>query len=156
MSVTYRLANTNDAVLLAPLNAQLIREEGRRDALTEPELKKRMETWLSKDHQAVVFESGLDVVGYALYRFDSESVFLKHLFVSSEHQREGIAQNALDWMKSHVWKDKSRIRIEVLTANKRAIAFWKTVGFEDYCLSMEFEKNSPAGGDRPHVFSPHP
>ena len=144
MAVTYRLANTRDVKQLVPLNAQLIREEGRRDALTEPELKKRMENWLRKDHQAVVFESGLDIIGYALYRFDTEAVFLKHLFVSSEHQREGIAQNALDWMKSHVWKDKSRIRIEVLTANKKAIAFWKTVGFEDYCLSMEFEKKRPS------------
>lgn len=140
MSVTYRLANTDDVIFLAPLNAQLIREEGRRDAMTEPELEKRMEEWLESDHQAVVFESGLDIVGYALYRFETESVFLKHLFVSSEYQQEDIAQNALDWMKSTVWKDKERIRIEVLAANKKAIEFWKTVGFEDYCLSMEWEK----------------
>ena len=45
--------------------------------------------------------------------------------------------------REHAWADAPRVRIDVLVGNAGAIAFWRAVGFRDYCLTMESEE-SPA------------
>jgi hypothetical protein len=46
MELSFRLANPADAELLGQLNFQLIRDEGRRNRMSEPELADRMREWL--------------------------------------------------------------------------------------------------------------
>lgn len=134
-----RFACPEDAELLAPLNAQLIRDEGHRNAMTVPQLAERMANWLRNEYEAVVFEDAGQVVGYALYRHDADYVYLRQLFVRLESRRQGIGRQAIAWLWQNAWAEVPRLRIDVLVGNTGAQAFWRSVGFRDYCLTMEME-----------------
>jgi len=134
-----RIATVNDAALLAPMNAQLIHDEGHRNTMTLQQLTDRMRDWLKKEYQATIFEVDGAQVGYALFRLEPEFVYLRQFFVKPEARRQGIAKNALDWLRTKTWKNLPRIRIDVLVVNKTGIDFWRSVGFSDYCITMEQE-----------------
>jgi hypothetical protein len=36
-----------------------------------------------------------------------------------------------------LWPPRKRLTVEVLTANVRAVAFWRSIGYKDYCLTLE-------------------
>lgn len=75
----YRFVDDSDLDLLAEWNHQLIRDEGHRNTMTIPELRRRM-------------------MG---------------------------------------WSPRKRLTVEVLTANEPAVAFWRSVGYVDYSLTLE-------------------
>jgi GNAT superfamily N-acetyltransferase len=135
----YRHATTADAAVLAAMNRQLILDEGHRNSMTLAELEQRLAGWLAGEYRAVLFEDGGNAIGYVLFRREPEFVYLRQLFVRAEHRRRGVARTALAWLREHVWSDAPRIRIDVLLGNAGAIAFWRSVGFSDYCLTMEWE-----------------
>lgn len=139
MNIQYRIATTNDAALLAPMNAQLIRDEGHRNAMTLQQLTDRMSEWLTKDYQAIVIDVDGAHIGYALFCLEPEFVYLRQIFVKPEMRRKGIAKNAIDWLRKNIWKNHPRIRIDVLVENQTGIAFWRSVGFSEYCMTMEKE-----------------
>lgn len=128
--------------MLAPLNAQLIRDEGHRNPMSVAELEQRMAGWLRGEYEAALFESGSQIVGYALFRRDSEHIYLRQLFVVPVLRRRGIGRSALAWLWANAWKDTQRLRIDVLLGNASAQAFWHAVGFKDYCVVMEMERPS--------------
>jgi GNAT superfamily N-acetyltransferase len=135
----FRLATPLDAALLAPLNAQLIRDEGHRNSMTIAELELRMADWLRGEYRAVIFELASLVIGYALFRCEPEHVYLRQLFVAPAHRRRGVARAALRWLWRNAWADASRVRIDVLMDNLEGQAFWRAVGFGEYCITMEME-----------------
>src|SRR5437879_12949663 len=92
MDVRYRAAASLDASVLAPTNAQLIRDEGHRNSMTMPQLTERMSEWLKTEYRAVLFELEGETIGYALYRVEPEYIYLRQLFVQPEMRRRGIAQ----------------------------------------------------------------
>ena len=133
----YRIATAADAHLLAPMNHRLIRDEGHRNAMSVAELKTRMQAWLAGEYQAVLFEDEQGTAGYALFKRDPDWVYLRQFFVQPERRRCGIGKAALTWLLENVWNDAPRIRLDVLIGNSLGIAFWRSVGFGDYCLTME-------------------
>jgi len=133
----FRFATPTDAALLAPLNRQLIRDEGHRNAMNLAQLTERMSAWLCSEYQAVVFEEGASPIGYALFRRESEHVYLRQLFVLPELRRKGVARAALRWLWRHAWPDTQRLRIEVLVENAAGREFWRAMGFREYCVTME-------------------
>jgi GNAT superfamily N-acetyltransferase len=137
MDVRYRAAASLDAGVLAPMNAQLIRDEGHRNSMTMPQLTARMSEWLKTEYQAFLFELEGKTIGYALYRIEPEYIYLRQLFVQPEMRRRGIARRALEWLCHNAWGARSRVRIDVLVGNHSGIEFWRSVGFTDYCLAME-------------------
>lgn len=138
MDVRYRAATVNDAALLAPMNAQLILDEGHRNTMTEQQLAERMSGWLNGEYQAFVFELDAKAIGYALYRIEPEYVYLRQLFVQPEMRRRGVARRALEWLRRNAWGVRPRVRIDVLVGNRSGIEFWRSVGFADYCLTLEW------------------
>ncbi len=140
--MNYRFATPNDADVLAKLNQQLIRDEGHRNPMNLAQLTERMRNWLANEYQSVLFEEDQEVVGYALFRSEPEYVLIRHFFVLAVYRRHGIGRNAIEWLREHVWTDRSRLRIEVLVGNMTGCAFWRSVGFNDYCLTMEANVNN--------------
>jgi predicted acetyltransferase len=134
----YRQATVADAPTLAAMNGQLIRDEGHRNRMTPAELEARMAGWLGGEYQAVLFEDAGRPVGYALSRRDPEFVYLRQFFVLSEHRRRGVGRSAIAWLCRHAWGG-ARVRVEVLVGNAAGVAFWRSVGFADYCLTLERE-----------------
>lgn len=137
MHVQYRPASVADASAIAPMNAQLIRDEGHRNPMTVPQLAERMAEWLKGDYQAHLFELQSKTIGYALYRFEPDCTYLRQLFVEPEQRRRGVGRNALEWLRMNAWKGRPRVRIDVLVGNRSGLEFWHSVGFTDYCLTME-------------------
>jgi GNAT superfamily N-acetyltransferase len=135
--MNYRLATPADCDCLAEMNGQLIRDEGHRNSMTIDELTLRMRNWLAGEYQAVLFETEGKPAGYALFRLEPEHVYLRQFFVEPEMRRQGIGRAAIEHLRIHFWQVRPRLRLDVLTGNVQAIAFWRSVGFEDYCLTLE-------------------
>ena len=135
-----RFARIEDCPLLGELNHQLVHDEGHRNTMTVPQLAKRMAGWLGGEYRAVIFEEGGTVAGYALYRTEPEYVYLRQLFVQSGMRRRGIGRQALEWLRQNAWREASPVRIDVLVDNTAAQAFWRAVGFRDYCITMEADR----------------
>jgi GNAT superfamily N-acetyltransferase len=138
-TIRFRIAIPEDAAILAPLNVQLIHDEGHRNSMSVPQLAERMANWLRGDYQAVIFESTNELIGYALFRRGPEHVYLRQLFVRPEYRRRSIGRQAIQWLWKNAWVGASRLRIDVLIGNTAGAAFWRAVGFREYCLTMEME-----------------
>lgn len=136
----YRPASPADGLVLAQMNLRLIRDEGHRNRMSLAELKQRMLGWLQGEYRAVLFENEQGTAGYALYRHEPEWVYLRQFFVESDWRRKGIGRAAIGWLLANVWKDSPRIRIDVLSGNLGGIEFWRSLGFNDYCVTMEHER----------------
>jgi GNAT superfamily N-acetyltransferase len=137
--VHFRFAGETDAVMLGALNSQLIKDEGHRNSMTIAELGERMAGWLQDEYQAVVIEQGGMIVGYALFRRESDHVYLRQLFVRAEHRRRGIGRSTMQWIAENVCQEGQRIRIDVLVGNALARSFWTAIGFREYCVTMEMD-----------------
>jgi predicted acetyltransferase len=144
-SMEYRIATDGDLDLLAEWNHQLIRDEGHRNPMTVPELRERMGGWLKGEYKAVVFSLELKSVAYALYKESESEVYLRQLFVARGSRRQGIGRSAIEILRSRLWPCEKRLTVEVLIANKPAVAFWRSVGYRDYCLTLEIVPGKKEG-----------
>ncbi len=102
-----------------------------------------MRAWLEGEYEAALCESDGEPVGYALYRHEPDHVYLRQLFVREVDRRQGIATALLGWLWSNAWTDAARVRVEGLVGNSLGLAFWRAVGFSDYCIALEISR--PAG-----------
>ena len=155
MKMEYRFATDSDLDLLAEWNHQLIRDEGHRNPMTVPELRERMRGWLGGEYKAVIFGPEADPVAYALYRETATEVYLRQLFVRRDRRREGIGRAAMEVLRSQVWPRRKRLTVEVLTANLRAVAFWRSIGYKDYCLTLEIMPTEGGESDAEYRPVPH-
>jgi GNAT superfamily N-acetyltransferase len=134
-----RFATLDDADALGALNALLIRDEGHRNPMSVPQLVERMSEWLRGEYKAVIVETQGAIVGYALFRRDPDYVYWRQLFVQAEHRRCGIGRSMIQWLLKNACQGAPRLRIDVLVGNTAARRFWESLGFRDYCLTMEME-----------------
>ena len=132
----YRFATAADANLLAAMNHRLIRDEGHRNTMPVAELETRMRG-LDGEYQAVLFEDEQGTAGYALFKREPDWIYLRQFYVQPERRRSGIGTAAMNWLLGNVWKDAPRIRLDVLVGNSEGIEFWRSLGFADYCVTME-------------------
>ncbi|MBN1359771.1 MAG: GNAT family N-acetyltransferase [Sedimentisphaerales bacterium] len=65
------------------------------------------------------------------------------LFVKRGYRRCGIGREAIDILRRQVCPARERLTVDVLTANEAGIAFWRSVGFTDYCLTLEVVPDVP-------------
>lgn len=137
--MTFRHAKIDDCPRLADLNHQLIQDEGHRNPMTVPELEQRMRGWLAGEYRAVIYEENGEIVAYALYSEQPEEIYLRQLFVVRHHRRQGIGRQAVEILRSQVWPKTKRLTVNVLTANQPGVAFWRKVGYTEYCLTLEIE-----------------
>lgn len=135
--MNYRIATVADAPLLAPMNHRLIRDEGHRNSMPVAELAQRMQAWLAGEYQAVLFEDDEGTAGYALFKREPDWIYLRQFFVQPERRQHGLGKAAMAWLLENVWKDAPRIRLDVLVGNSNGIEFWRSLGFADYCVTME-------------------
>ncbi|HEV8067096.1 MAG TPA: GNAT family N-acetyltransferase [Planctomycetaceae bacterium] len=144
-----RFAAVEDAETLGVLNAQLIRDEGHRNAMTIPELTQRMADWLRGEYEGALVEEGGTIFGYALYRREADYVYLRQIFVRVENRRRGIGRSLFQWLLQNSWQAAPRIRIDVLVGNNAGRRFWESIGFREYCLTMELDTRPSPDSDQP-------
>jgi GNAT superfamily N-acetyltransferase len=144
--MTFRPATVDDCPRLAELNQQLIRDEGHRNRMTVAELEQRMRGWLAGEYRAVLYEDGGEVVAYALFREQPEEIYLRQLFVVRHRRGQGIGRRAVELLRTQVWPKTKRLTVDVLVANQRGVAFWRAVGYTDYCLTLELSPDHATRG----------
>jgi ribosomal protein S18 acetylase RimI-like enzyme len=136
--MTYRRASVSDCKLLAELNRQLIQDEGHRNPMSVPQLEERMRHWLmTREYEALIFEEDSKVTAYALYKEETDRIYLRHLFVVHNQRRRGIGRKAMQILLSELWPQDKRVTVEVLIHNQPAISFYRALGYKDYSVAME-------------------
>jgi len=135
----FRFATQSGVTWLAKMNQELIQDEGHRNKMTLPELEQRMSDFLQNEYDAVITSSGKNDIGYALYRQDPEWLYLRQIFVIKSMRHKGFGRRFIEWLKNNPWRDCKRIRTDVLVGNVTGIDFWKSVGFKEYCITLEME-----------------
>ena len=138
-NVTFIRAHSDDVACLAEMNYRLIQDEGHSNNMSLEELHDRMSEWLQGAYTAILFQLKAQTIGYALFRQEHDCYYLRQFFVDTKYRRRGIGRNAIRWLHENAWKG-TRVRVDVLVNNDRGIAFWRSIGFYDYCLTLEFEK----------------
>lgn len=140
----YRAPTAEDFALLAEMNHQLISDEGHRNPMTVAQLEERMRGWLdSGEYAARIFQEEGAIAGYALYRESTEEIHLRQLFIVRERRRRGLGRKAMKILMEEVWPGNKRWTLEALSGNAAAIAFYRSIGFRDYSIALEFMP--PAG-----------
>jgi GNAT superfamily N-acetyltransferase len=149
MNLSFRVANPSDAELLGRLNFQLIRDEGHRNPMSESELVDRMQEWLrSEEYDAAIFFSEANLTAYVLWRKEGPNqVYLRHFFVARDWRRRGIGQAAFHLFADQLLPIGTRIKVDVLCGNLAGLSFWRSLGFQDYALSLEWEPGPRMGRD---------
>ena len=139
-------ARPRDSARLAEMNKHLIEDEGHRNPMSIEELRKRMEDWLLSDWEAVFIVEENATIGYALYQWRADSfnpneqfVYLRQFFISRSHRNRGMGTQSFNAIKGEFWSKAKRIEVEVLAKNKEGIAFWHSLGFTDYSLSLKLD-----------------
>jgi GNAT superfamily N-acetyltransferase len=136
MNLTWRQAAENDVGLLAEWNHQLVHDEGHGNQMTVEQLGARMKKWLQGEYQAVLF-SLEEPVAYALFKKEESSIYLRQFFVRRDRRRSGIGRRALEILRREIWPPDVRLTVDVLVQNPGGVAFWRSVGYRDYCLTLE-------------------
>jgi GNAT superfamily N-acetyltransferase len=144
--MTFRFAAPDDCPRLAALNHRLIQDEGHRNRMTVSELEERMKDWLLGEYRTVIYEDSGEVVACALFREQEDEIYLRQLFFVPHRRREGLGRRAVEILRSQIWSNNKRLKVEVLVANKSAIEFWHSVGYTNYALSLEILPAGPPGG----------
>jgi len=134
----HRVATPDDCAVLSRLNAHLIRDEGHRNPMTITQIEERMRRWLtSGEYRAILFEDDGKVVAYALFRETDAEIHLRQFFVVARRRREGIGRAAMTQLVSNIWSQSKRLTVSVLVSNAPAVAFWRSMGYTDYDLTLE-------------------
>ncbi len=137
MRLSFRPATLRDVPLLAHLNRQLVEDEGARTRLTLDGLEARMRGWLRGEYAATLFELGGESVAYALYRKSDGGTHIRQFFVVRHARRRGIGRRAIELLLKRVLASEATIELGVLAHNRRALDFWKAVGFAEYVITLE-------------------
>lgn len=140
----FRRATLADVPLLAGLNRQLQDDERHRNIMDVADIEPRMRTWLAGDYEADLFERDGAAVGYAIYQRKEDFIYLKQFFVCRDARRQGIGRTAIDWLCANRWQAFPRVFLDALVQNDAGLAFWRAVGFTDYCITMEREVGGAA------------
>ena len=144
--LVFRIATLADVSLLASMNERLMRDEGNRSRLTRQSLELRMSRWLSGDYRAAIFSLNREPIGYALWKPQPDHVHLRQYYVKPVFRRKGYGKAGIELLMNNVWGEFARVRLEVLVGNEAGLRFWRSIGFEDYCVTMEFQM-----GDHPRL-----
>ena len=148
MNLTWRHATDADLGLLAEWNHQLICDEGHRNPMTVEQLAGRMKEWLQGEYQAVIYVADGEPVAYELYKKDAALIYLRQLFVRRDRRRVVIGLAAFAILREEIWPRDVRLTVDVLCANKAAVAFWRSMGYRDHVLTLEIMPDHQASVDQ--------
>jgi GNAT superfamily N-acetyltransferase len=133
-------AKSSDVDLLAQLNRQLDEDEPYPYPMPLSALSERMAHWInSGEHEVLLFRSGDQLIGYAVWRAAEHGTYLRHFFICRDRRGQGWGRAAVQLLCREVFPKDRPVNIDTAVGNKAGIAFWHAVGFEDFSLGMELK-----------------
>lgn len=147
MSFFLRSATAEDVPHLAAMNQRLIEDESSRNPMDGAQLKQRFRLWLNAPWGVELFhagEDGKDTVGYCVYRTQRDAyrpgqpvVYIRQFYIERERRRQGIGRQAFILLRTTRFPAGADITLEVLARNERGQAFWGSLGFGAYSVTMK-------------------
>jgi len=128
MAFEVRTAGTEDRPLLVTMSSQLWEDEGG-ERMPRTFFERRMQTLLSDGYAAEIFTEAGQPVGYVLWRDDGDRLYLRQVFVSRDHRRQGIGRAMFNTLLGGCLPQRDMIKIDVIDGNEIALAFWQELGF---------------------------
>lgn len=132
-----RICSENDILLLAEMNKRLIEDEKSSNPMDITQLAERMRGFLADGYTAYLFTEREVNVGYALVRQISSPPYLRQFYIERKYRRAHCGRKAFELLKEQLQTDA--IDLDVLPWNETGRAFWKSLGFEETCISMRYE-----------------
>lgn len=154
MDIEIRSANASDITEIIKLNDVIQRQhfdpypETFRYPLNEEHIHTHFSKILdNKQHSFVLAYSNNIPVGYLWYelqepfggpfRHPASCMYVHHIFVQSDQRKHGIANKLFDHLNSQAIDNGNlQIKLSAWEKNTGAHAFFKTQGFETFCLLM--------------------
>lgn len=112
------------------------------------QLTQRMREFLGGSYKAVMFSDHSGLLGYALFHPQEDFLYLRQFYIERHRRREGNGRAAMKLLMDEVFPADQRLVVTVLTTNPGALAFWRAVGFADYCTSLEILPRSRGANDK--------
>ncbi|HWY24993.1 MAG TPA: GNAT family N-acetyltransferase [Nevskia sp.] len=151
-ALRYRYATSDDAPLLARLNAQLVAEGADFGPADPGYLEQRMRRWLSsgRDHAVLFEDSRGRLLAYALYEEQAQEIYLRQFLVLDAARRNGVGRQAFRLLRSEIWSARKRLTLEVLSSNQAGYRFWRSLGYRNCAVTLEIPAPAaqPAGFGR--------
>ena len=95
---------------------------------------------------AAIFFLEADLIAYVLWRKEGvDQVYLRQFFVARDWRRRGIGKTAFHIFAEELLPAGTRIKVDVLCRNLTGLGFWRSLGFQDYALSLEWERGQSNG-----------
>jgi GNAT superfamily N-acetyltransferase len=140
MQIDLTTASLNDTPMLAQMNRMMIDDEGSENPMSLDALEKRMRDWFENEiYQAVLIHRGGDVVGYVLYReetdefnIDQINIYVRQFFIKRAYRRRGIGRIAFEQVARTCFAPGGLIVLEVLARSLQGRAFWERMGFQPF------------------------
>lgn len=133
-------AKSTDVDLLAQLNRQLDEDEPYAYPQPLPALAERMRRWIdSGEYEVLLFRSGDQLIGYAVWRAEDFDSYLRHFFICRDRRGQGWGRAAVRLLCRDVFPKDRPVKLDTAVGNKRGIAFWRAMGFQDFNLGMELK-----------------
>ncbi len=129
-----QICTISDAAKLAEMNKRLIEDEKSDNPMTVPELTARMAGFLNGEYTAYFFIEEKTVVGYALVNNGRSPLYLRQFYIERECRRRHYGKEAFRLLLEHLETDM--LDVDVLPWNAPGLAFWRSMGFQETCISM--------------------
>ena len=126
-----------DVPELAAMNKRLIDDEKSSNPMDLEQLRERMRGFLAGEYSAYFFAEGDEHIGYALVRNTAQPLYLRQFYIADAHRRRHCGTQAFRLLLERLGMDT--IDVDVLPWNGPGLAFWKSCGFEETCVSMRYK-----------------
>jgi 8-oxo-dGTP pyrophosphatase MutT (NUDIX family) len=137
VDVQLRSYRDDDLPILASLNRQLQEAEGR-PAPPEPQLiAAQLSLRLASDLDAVLVCVGTEPRGYILFRHEAEALWVAEFWMGAGRDAGQIGSAAFSVFLEREGFNHAHVRVRMPSANRRARAFWKGLGFQDHSVTMD-------------------
>lgn len=137
-------ATTADIAQLVELNRQLMEDEEHPCPLSLAELRERMAGWVAGEYRVLLFRQRNEICGYAVWRVEEQGAHLRHFFICRDQRRRGLGRAAFALLRRDVFPKDLPLHLDAAVWNTAAIAFWRSVGFKDYSLTLELKPDKAA------------
>jgi GNAT superfamily N-acetyltransferase len=152
-ALTLRPHRVDDLDALAVMNRALIDDQGSRNRMGLPALRRRFERLVAEGRLIDMFERDGAIVGFASHAEEEgqgdpplPQVHLHQFFIDRAHRRNGFGREAFTLLATTRWRPGVRVVLHVLEANPVGQRFWASLGFTPYSVTMEtFLPAEPAG-----------
>ncbi len=90
--------------------------------MTLPELYRRIQRWLAEEYRALIIQNDAVVIGYILFRRDTDWLYIRQFFIVPAFRHKGLGKLTIQKPREDVWRN-TKIRLDVLVGNFHGVAF---------------------------------